>query len=286
MDWILVPLPGLIWGASFLFIAEALEAVGPDGVTFSRLAVGFLVLTCFAPARRPLPRKSWPAVALLAVIWMAFPLSMFPHAEQHVSSALAGMLNGAIPLFVTAVAAGLARRLPTGETIRGLAVGMTGAVLMALPSLREGGNSTLGVLLILAALVSYGFALNLARALQLAHGAMPVLWRAQAIALVLTAPLGIRDITHAHWSLGPVLAILALGALGTALAYVVIAIAAGKFGASRASSTNFLIPPVSLLLGVLVRDERVALLSVVGSVVCLAGAWLMRRAQLQAAPTA
>ena len=52
-------------------------------------------------------------------------------------------------------------------------------------------------------------------------------------------------------------------------------------GATKASATAFLIPPVALLLGVLVRGEHVATLSVLGGVVCLAGAWLMRRAQLE-----
>ena len=58
-------------------------------------------------------------------------------------------------------------------------------------------------------------------------------------------------------------------------------LAAGRVGATKASATAFLIPPVALLLGVLVRGEHVAPLSVLGGVVCLAGAWLMRRAQLE-----
>jgi len=61
---------------------------------------------------------------------------------------------------------------------------------MGLPTLGRGRSTTLGVLLILAALVSYGFALNVARPVQQRSGALPVIWRAQAIALVLTAPLG------------------------------------------------------------------------------------------------
>ena len=281
-DWLLLVVPGTIWGASFLFIAEGLRAVGPDGVTFLRILVGFVTLAVLPSARSSVPRAAWPGVALLGVLWMAFPLSMFPHAEQRVSSALTGMLNGATPLFVALVATFLARRLPPRGVVIGLAVGLTGAVLVALPSVGEGRSSVEGVLLILAALVSYGFALNLARSLQQRHGALPVIWRAQAVALLLTAPLGLPDLRQAHWTPGPLLALLALGALGTGMAYVLMAVAAGRVGATRASATTFLRPPVALLLGVLVRGERVALLSVLGGAVCVAGAWLIRRTQLHA----
>ena len=281
-DWLLLAGPGLIWGASFLFIAEALRAVGPYGVAFGRIAVGFATLSFFPAVRRPVPRADWPAVALLAVLWMAFPLSLFPLAEQRVSSALTGMLNGANPLFTAIVAAVLARRLPSRDIAGGLAVGLAGGVLMAWPSIHEGRSSLDGVLMILAALASYGFALNLARPLQQSHGALPVIWRAQMVALVLTAPLGLRDVAAARFLVGPLLALLTLGALGTGAAYVLLANAAGRLGATRASATTFLIPPVALVLGVVVRHERVALLSVVGGLVCVAGAWLMRRAQLGA----
>jgi drug/metabolite transporter (DMT)-like permease len=277
-DWLLLLIPGVIWGASFLFIAEALEAVGPNGITFARILVGFATLALIPAARRTVPRRAWGGIALLSVVWLAFPLSMFPYAEQRVSSALTGMLNGANPLFTAIVAALLARRLPARAIAVGLAVGLIGAVLVALPALGEGRSSAVGVALILVALLSYGVALNVMRPLQQEHGALPVIWRAQAIALVLTAPLGLPELVGARWSPGPLLAIVALGALGTGVAYVVIATASGRLGATRASATTFLIPPVALVLGLLVRDESVALLSVLGGVVCVAGAWLMRRA--------
>lgn len=277
LNWLFLTLPGFIWGASFLFIAEGLQAIGPNGVTFVRILVGFITLGALSASRRAVPRSDWGAVALLGVVWMAFPLSMFPFAEQRVSSALTGMLNGAVPLFAALVAWILTRRPPSSAVVIGLAVGLIGAVLMAAPSLHEGSNSAVGVLLILAALVSYGFAINLARPLQQRHGALPVIWRAQSVALVLTAPLGLPDLLRAHWTAGPLLSLLALGMLGTGVAYVLITMAAGRVGATRASATAFLIPPVALVLGIVVRGERVALLSIVGAGICVAGAWLVNR---------
>jgi hypothetical protein len=89
-DWVILSLPGLIWGASYLFIADALGAIGPGGVTFVRLAVGFLTLLCFPSARKPVLRSDWLKILALGAFWMAFPLSMFPFAERYVSSALTG----------------------------------------------------------------------------------------------------------------------------------------------------------------------------------------------------
>ena len=78
-------------------------------------------------------------------------------------------------------------------------------------------------------MVSYGFALSIARALQQQYGAVPVIWRAQAVGLILTAPFGIPDVMAAHWTLIPLLSLLALGAFGTAIANVLMAMAAGRF---------------------------------------------------------
>jgi drug/metabolite transporter (DMT)-like permease len=278
-DWVLLVVPGVIWGASFLFIAEGLKALGPNGVTFVRILIGFATLSLFPAARGPVAHDDRWRIRGLGLIWFALPLSLFPFAEQRVTSALTGMLNGANPIFTALVAALLTRRAPTRGVATGLVVGLLGAVLVALPSVGEGANSAIGVAMILLALTFYGFALNLARPLQQRNGALPVLWRAQGVALLATAPLGIPDVLRAHWSLGPVLSLIALGSLGTAVAFVLAAVAAGRLGATRASATAYFMPVVALLLGVAVRGEHVALLSVVGSAVLLAGAWVMRRSQ-------
>lgn len=279
VDWALLVLPGIIWGASFLFIAEGLTAVAPNGVTFARIAIGFLTLSLFPSARRPVARADWAGTAGLGVAWLAFPLSMFPFAEQHVSSALTGMLNGATPLFVAAVASLLAHRLPARGVLAGLVVGFGGAVVMALPAM-GGSSSAFGVSLIVMALASYGVALNLARPLQQRYGAVPVLWRALGVALILTAPLGLPAVLNGQWTMRTALAMLLLGAGGTAIANVLTATAAGRMGATKASATAFLIPVVALVLGVLVRHEHVTTVSLAGAAICLFGAAIIRNPQI------
>ena len=276
--WLLLLIPGLIWGASFFFIAEGLRAVGPYGIAFLRILIGFATLALFPAARKPIDRADWPAIGLLGIVWFAFPLTMFPLAEQRVSSAMTGMLNGANPLFTVIVASLIARRAPAASVLVSLAIGMAGTVLIAIPAVGEGQSSTIGIVMIMLALLSYGVALNVARPLQQKYGGTAVIWRGQFAGMSLTAPLGIPEVLQAQWSPVPLLCLIALGALGTGVAYVAMATAAGRFGAARASGTTFLIPVVALALGVVLRHDRVEPISVTGCLVCLTGAWLMKRA--------
>ena len=158
----------------------------------------------------------------------------------------------------------------------GLAVGFGGVVLIALPA-GGGASSWTGIAMIFTALAFYGFALNLAVPLQQRYGSLAVMWRAQATALVLTAPFGIASLPDAHFTWPAFVSMLALGSLGTALAYVTMANNAGRLGSSRASASVYLIPVVALLLGALVRNEHVDVLSVVGCGVTVLGAYLAGR---------
>jgi drug/metabolite transporter (DMT)-like permease len=86
-------------------------------------------------------------------------------------------------------------------------------------------------------------------------------------------------VAEARWDTGAVVSLLALGALGTGVAFVLMATATGRLGPTRASATAFVIPGVALALGVLVRGESVAGLAIAGAAVSLAGVWALRRAQ-------
>ena len=273
-------MPGLIWGSSFYLIAEGLDSFQPFVVTWMRITFGLLVVVAVPASRQPVPRSSWPALALLGVVWLAVPLSLFPLAEQRVSSSVTGMLNGATPIFASIAAALIVRRLPPQRQIIGLLVGLVGIALIAAPtwSAGDGGSSAVGVLMILVALACYGVAINLAGPLQRELGALPVMGRVLAVAFVLVAPLGIAGITGSDFSWGSALAVAVLGAFGTGLAYVLMASNSGRYGGTRAASTTYLIPAVSVLLGISLRGESVEWVALVGCAVALVGAFLVNTA--------
>lgn len=285
-DWLALALPGLIWGSSFFLIAEGLEAFDPFLVTWLRLLFGFAVIAATPAARVRVERTEWPRLVMLAIVWMAVPLSLFPFAEERVSSSVTGMLNGANPVFTAVVASLLVRRLPPGRQIVGLAVGVVGIVLIALPSWSEGSSSAVGVVMILAALVCYGIALNVAAPLQRRLGGLPVIGRCLAVAGLMLTPFGIAALGGSSFAWGSAVAVAVLGAFGTGLAYVLMASNAGRYGSTRASSTTYLIPAVSLGLGVAFRGEDVHAIAIVGSAVALAGAYLVNTAVRAARVTA
>lgn len=128
---------------------------------------------------------------MLGFTWMAFPLLMFPVAEQWVASPVAGMLDGAMPLGVALVASVMLRRPPGRAQPLGLLIGFAGVVLTGLPSLTGASHTALGAVCVLAALGGRALSYNLAVPLIQEYGAMPVELRVQATGLAHTLPLGL-----------------------------------------------------------------------------------------------
>ncbi len=114
--------------------------------------------------------------------------------------------------------------------------------------------------------------------LQQRYGALPVLRSAAMVAALLLAPLGLAAIPSSSFSWKAAASTLALGTLGSAVAFVAAATLAGRVGSTRGSTTTYLIPVVSLALGAWVLHEPVDVLSVVGSVIVLVGAFVTSRA--------
>jgi drug/metabolite transporter (DMT)-like permease len=273
-DWALMAGVAITWGASFLFIDIGVDHLRPELVALLRLVFGAATLAVVPAARTPLPRQAWPAVALLGVVWMAAPFVLFPLAEQHIDSSLAGMINAAAPLFTAAVAGIAARRLPAVRQRTGLLIGFVGVLVVVWPSLHGVHATMTGVGLAVLATMLYGVAFTLAAPLQERYGALPVIWRAQLVAVAVLTPWGVAGIPGSTFAASSVLATAALGTLGTALAFVAFVTLIGRVGSTRASVTVYFLPAVAIALGALVRGEAIAPISVAGAVLVAAGAYV------------
>jgi drug/metabolite transporter (DMT)-like permease len=275
-DWLMLAGVSLTWGASFLLVDVGLEHFAPVLVAFGRVAFGALALSLMPGARRPVPRSEWPLIAAMGVTWMAIPFTCFAIAQQWIDSSLAGMINAATPLFVAVVAAGAVRQLPSRVQATGLVVGFAGVVAISLPSIGEGSNA-LGVGLVLLAACLYGIAFNIAAPLQRRHGALPVVWRAQLVAVVLMLPFAVVGATRSSFGWDSLLAVFALGAIGTALAFYWFATLMGRVGSTRGSVAIYIVPIVAIVLGAALLDETIHAAAVLGTALVLAGAYITSR---------
>jgi drug/metabolite transporter (DMT)-like permease len=285
-DWFLLALPGIIWGTSFAFIAEALaQGIKPGLVTFLRISIGCATLALFPAARAKVDRADWGRITLLSVTWLAFPFTLFPLAQERVSSSIAGLLNGAIPLFAAVMATIALRRLPGRNQQAGLLVGLIGVACIGLPTLSEGRSSAIGVLMVLAAVASYGVAINLNVPLVHRYGPAAVFWRAQIAAVVMTAPFGLGSVAGSSLTLRGLGAVAVLGVFSTAIAFVLMSQLSARVGGTRASVTTYIEAVVALGLGVWWKGDEITAVQVIGCVILLAGAGLASRRDNRAAPS-
>ena len=277
IDWASLAVPGLIWGSSFYLIAEGLRTFHPAFVGWYRMVVGLLVLSAFPAARRRVDREARGRLRALSVCWMAAPLTLFAFAQDRISSSLAGMLNTMNPVLTVLVGFVWLGRRPGPQRIVGVIIGTIGGILIASPTLGEGSSSAVGIAMAFAALCCYGVALNIAGPLQQRVGAVPTVHRALAGAVVLAAPTGLWGLSQSTFSWRSAVAVTVLGAFSTGVAYVWMAWNAGRLGGTRASTTNYMIPVVSIVLGVGLRGETVATVALIGTAVTVLGAWQVNR---------
>ena len=278
-DWALLGATALMWGSSFVFIEEALESFEPSFIAFARILLGAVTIALFPKSRSPIARSDLPAVALLGLIWMAAPFLLFPIAQQWIDSSLAGMLNGAVPIFATFIAFLVSRRTPGTIQILGIALGFAGVVVVGLPYLGGAEATALGVGLVLLATLLYGAAINVAAPLQRKYGALPVLLRTQLFALAFTVVPALIVLPNSSVAWASAASLVPLGAFGTGLAFVCMTTLVGRVGPSRGSVTIYFVPIVAVIMGASLRSESISLVSLAGTAMVLVGAFLASRQQ-------
>jgi drug/metabolite transporter (DMT)-like permease len=267
---------GLIWGMSFLFIKVGLEGLPPLGVALGRSAAGLATMgvVVLATHRRLPPKDAWKHIVVVALAANVVPFVLFSWGELHVTSSVAGVYNATTPLATLLVAiAALPEERPTPERLAGLALGIAGVVTVLGPWRGVGQNTVLGQLACLVAAASYGVAFNYVRRFLTPRRLDPVGLTAAQL-LIATAVLGVVAPLgggHVHLTGRVVLSVLALGGLGTGVAFVIYHGLIRDIGATSTSLVTFVIPVVAVALGVAVLDEPLTWNLFAGAVVVVLG---------------
>ena len=292
-----------IWGSSFLLMKIGLRSLAPLQISGLRILSGASVLLLLLTASRGrLPRDlgTWVHLMVTGFFLGSLPFSLFALGEERISSALAGIGNSITPIATVVLSLLL---LPTDKIgarkIIGVLIGFVGVLVVMQPWQSQGRPDLLGFGMTLVAGVSYGLGwtytrrflsgrdfggLTLPTAQMLVSAgqmlvALMVWWLTQRDNLSLAAPWSLHANTVGGSAFWPLLAVLALGVVGTGIAmsfqYDVVRAAGPTVG----TSVTYLIPVVSVALGVLVLGERLQWPQFAGAAVVLGAAILIGRSK-------
>ncbi|MFJ4892825.1 MULTISPECIES: DMT family transporter [unclassified Streptomyces] len=282
LDWrIRFGVLSLIWGFSFLLIKVGTDGYAPFQVTFGRLLFGTAVLVAaMAVKRERLPRgaRTWGHLTVAALLLNALPFSLFAYSELTIPSTLAGICNATSPLWGMALSlVALSEDRPTRRRVAGLGIGFLGVLTVLGVWQGFHGLDATGTAMALLASLSYPVGWIYVRRTLAGTGASHL---SMTGAQLLLATVQLAVITPLFTSLPsrfpvvPLLAIVALGALGTGFAIFLQYGIVAEVGPTTAQMVTYFIPVIATAAGVAILGESLAWSTPVGAVIVLAGAAL------------
>ena len=276
-SWILLLTLAALWGASYLFIEVALADLSAWAIVFVRTLLGAAVLAPLALRRGGFGalRGTLPLVAGLALLQVAAPFVLIAAGQVWISSSLAGILVATAPIF-TAL---LAFRYDRAERVRGLSMvgiglGIAGVALLFGVDLGGGGMALAGGLMV--TLAGLGYALGGFVVKRRFAGVRPIaLAAATSIAAAgMLAPAALLTAPDQLPGTDTILALIALGTLGTGVGFAIFYTLIAEIGPSRASLVAYIAPGFAVVYGVSLLGERVTLATLAGLLLIVGGSWL------------
>ena len=278
-----VLLLAFIWGWSFLLIKVSLRGMPPAAIALTRITLGAVVVGLVV-RRRSLPvprdRRTWLHFTVMGLTYSALPFTLLAWGQEHITSALASVMNAGTPLFAAiAAAVGLGERLRPMQVV-GLVLGFAGVAVAAGVGGEDLGSSSLaGAGAALGAAASYGFGFAYVQR-HIIDGIDPLLAVLGQLVtgIVLIAPPAVAATVGSGLDLDGrvVLSVVLLGVFGTGVAYVLNYRTIAAVGPTRASLVTYVVPVVAITAGVVFLDEPFHLRLVVGAVMVVAGIALLR----------
>lgn len=273
----------LLWASSFVAIRHAGTEFSAGALSLARLGLGsiFLGAVLFVrprPAVRRWPtNRDWLPLVACGVLWFGVYNLALNEAERRLDAGTAAMLVHIAPLLIAVLAGlGLGEGFPRQLVIGGM-VAFGGIVLIG-TSTSTGRAETWGVVLCVAAAISYAVGVVTQKPLLSRLPAAEVTWLACTIGAVVCLPFApdlIRELRTA--SAGTIWWAIYLAAFPTALGFTTWAFALRRSSAGRMGITVYAVPVVAIVLGWIFLGETPALLALVGGALCLTGVAISRR---------
>lgn len=273
-----------IWGSTWLAIKIGLEFLPPflfAGIRFATATVSLLIISRMLHARMPRNRSSWAVMLFLGIFQISLPYGLVFWAEQYVSSGLAAVLFATMPFFVVVFAHILVNEKLTRLKVIGVIASFIGLILIfwkdiAVPQGLTGDIPLYGGLAVVGSAVSGALANIVGK--QHAEEIDPA---ANVLVQSLTGTVALTSLglvtegnTVLNFTPASVLAILYLGIVGSALAFVGMYWLLTKTTATNVSLITFITPILALLLGWVVLQEVPDPNVGLGAMLILAGIYL------------
>jgi drug/metabolite transporter (DMT)-like permease len=274
-SWRLVTL-AMLWGGAYFLVQIGLRELPPLTIVWARTTLGAIALLpilLWLGLRLPQRARDWLPLAEMGMLNNVVPMSMIVFGMTTVSSGLASVLNATTPFFTTLVLAAAGDEPLTARRLSGVMCGVAGVAVLQAPAMVHPTATSIGVLLCLGAAFSYGLAGLWARrqltgvpVLVAATGQLMVSGAVMAaVALSIEQPWTLPTPGIATW-----LAMLGLGVLSTAIAYILFFQIVALSGASNVMLVTLLIPLPAIFLGCSVLGESLELHQMAGAAIIAA----------------
>ena len=268
---------GAIWGASFLFIEIGIRDMSPSVVAWARVALGAAVLVPFAWHRGVLrvPGATVGLIVLIGAVQVAVPFVLIARGQEDITSSLSGILVASTPLFTALLAVWLDQsERSRGIQLWGVFAGLVGVGLLLGVDLSGSADEALGGALVLLASLGYATG-GLVTRLKLpgASGVGVAAWVTLSATVLLT-PFAIADAPAEVPGVGPLLAVVALGVIGTGLAFAIFFDLMTNIGPARTFIVTYLSPGFAVVYGALLLKEPISVATIAGLALIVGGSYL------------
>src|SRR5690348_2559267 len=256
---VILALLALIWGASFMLIKIADRQLAPSTLVLGRLGSATLLLAAIAVvslgARGTLReiRAAWGWLVVVALVNTAVPFWLLSWGETRIDSGLASIIQGAVPIFNALIAFGFFREARVGGLrLLGLGIGFVGVALLV-GAQPEG--KLLGALAVVGMALCYAVGTLLAGRHLRRTPPLVVALASTGVSTLAALPVGVAQAPSRMWRGETIAAILVLGFVGTAVAYLLFFALIQRAGANYATLVTSLVLRIALAYGAMFHDE-------------------------------